>query len=42
LPRQLAAALPAVDADPALRQTADFAEGIRAVAERRPGRFTGT
>ena len=24
-----------------LRQTADFAEGIRAVAERRPGRFTG-
>jgi enoyl-CoA hydratase/carnithine racemase len=25
----------------ALRQTADFAEGIRAVAERRPGRFTG-
>lgn len=26
----------------ALRKTADFAEGIRAVAERRPGRFTGT
>jgi len=26
----------------ALRQTADFAEGIRAVAERRPGNFTGT
>lgn len=24
-----------------LRKTADFAEGIRAVAERRPGRFTG-
>ena len=26
----------------ALRKTADFAEGIRAVAERRPGNFTGT
>jgi len=26
----------------ALRKTADFAEGVRAVAERRPGRFTGT
>jgi len=26
----------------ALRRTADFAEGIRAVAERRPGNFTGT
>ncbi len=26
----------------ALRKTADFAEGIRAVTERRPGRFTGT
>ena len=25
----------------ALRKTADFAEGIRAVAERRPGKFTG-
>lgn len=25
-----------------LRDTADFAEGVRAVAERRPGRFTGT
>ena len=25
-----------------LRQTRDFAEGIRAVAERRPGNFTGT
>ena len=25
-----------------LRQTKDFAEGIRAVAERRPGNFTGT
>jgi enoyl-CoA hydratase/carnithine racemase len=25
-----------------LRKTADFAEGVRAVAERRPGRFTGT
>ena len=25
-----------------LRQTRDFAEGIRAVAERRPGKFTGT
>ena len=25
-----------------LRKTADFAEGIRAVAERRPGNFTGT
>jgi len=25
----------------ALRQTADFAEGVRAVAERRPGHFTG-
>jgi enoyl-CoA hydratase/carnithine racemase len=24
-----------------LRQTADFAEGVRAVAERRPGRFVG-
>jgi len=24
-----------------LRKTADFAEGIRAVAERRPGKFTG-
>ena len=26
----------------ALRMTKDFAEGVRAVAERRPGRFTGT
>jgi enoyl-CoA hydratase/carnithine racemase len=26
----------------ALRKTADFAEGVRAVQERRPGRFTGT
>jgi len=26
----------------ALRKTKDFAEGVRAVAERRPGRFTGT
>ena len=26
----------------ALRKTNDFAEGVRAVAERRPGRFTGT
>ena len=25
-----------------LRKTKDFAEGVRAVAERRPGRFTGT
>jgi enoyl-CoA hydratase/carnithine racemase len=25
-----------------LRPTNDFAEGVRAVAERRPGRFTGT
>ena len=25
-----------------LRKTADFAEGVRAVAERRPGNFTGT
>lgn len=25
-----------------LRKTADFAEGVRAVAERRPGKFTGT
>lgn len=25
-----------------LRDTADFAEGVKAVAERRPGRFTGT
>jgi len=24
-----------------LRKTADFAEGVRAVAERRPGAFTG-
>jgi enoyl-CoA hydratase/carnithine racemase len=29
-------------AQAALRQTRDFAEGIRAVAERRPGNFTGT
>ncbi|MEJ1968957.1 MAG: enoyl-CoA hydratase/isomerase family protein [Rhizomicrobium sp.] len=26
----------------ALRQTSDYAEGVRAVAERRPGNFTGT
>jgi enoyl-CoA hydratase/carnithine racemase len=25
----------------ALRKTKDFAEGVRAVAERRPGRFVG-
>jgi enoyl-CoA hydratase/carnithine racemase len=25
----------------ALRKTKDFAEGVRAVAERRPGNFTG-
>ncbi|RZM27227.1 MAG: enoyl-CoA hydratase/isomerase family protein, partial [Sphingomonas sp.] len=24
-----------------LQKTADFAEGVRAVAERRPGRFSG-
>jgi enoyl-CoA hydratase/carnithine racemase len=24
-----------------LRKTSDFAEGVRAVAERRPGNFTG-